>query len=385
MRALWSLLLVAVVAVLVPVVTLADAKVVSASVTSPWPEALHDSAHTATGSVVGPSTGKVEWTRALGANVTPGPVVGADGTIYVATNAGVLHALDPTNGADRWTFNGGAPFSGATDLSVSPLVLPSGSILWPGPNDTLYELSASGQALWSHRFTGMILSPVTRGTRAYVVVMSGSLWELDVSGATPTLGWSVNFGHRSFGSPVVSPDGSVITTVDSAVVAVTDQGPRGDIRWRHATSAAIEVSPSVAPNGDVFVTANDGSVYRFTADGKLVWRKHLGQESYSSSSITSGGLLYFGDNGGRLNIVHAQSAKSVGIDSGSKGIWGAEAIDARGNVYFGTQGSRIYGYGPTGRRLFILKSSGPIDSYPALSANGTLVIGDEAGTLYAIG
>src|SRR5271157_6182202 len=73
---------------------------------APWPMALFDARHTGTSTATGPVTGHVAWTRDLGSNVTPGPVVGADGTIYVATNAGVLHALDPSTGADQWTFAG---------------------------------------------------------------------------------------------------------------------------------------------------------------------------------------------------------------------------------------------------------------------------------------
>jgi outer membrane protein assembly factor BamB len=186
---------------------------------SPWPTALHDSAHTSTASTEGPLHAKLEWQRSLGGNITPGPVVAVDGTIYIATNAGVLHALDPTTGADLWAFNGGSSYSGETDLSTSPLVLPSGSILWPGPRDTLYDLSASGQPLWSHRFSGPLLSPVRAGSRVYVELMTGSLWELNVQGTTPQLGWTVTVGHVSFGSPVVSPDGDIITTADRTVAA----------------------------------------------------------------------------------------------------------------------------------------------------------------------
>ena len=53
----------------------------------------------------------------IGANVTPGPVVAADGTIYSATNAGVLHALDPATGADRWTYDGGGGYGGEVRTS----------------------------------------------------------------------------------------------------------------------------------------------------------------------------------------------------------------------------------------------------------------------------
>ena len=239
----------------------------STAATSAWPEALHDSAHSATASVTGPSTGRVEWTRSLGGNITPGPVVAADGTIYVATNAGVLHALNPTTGADLWTFDGGGPYTGETDLSTSPLVLPQGSILWPGPADTLYELSLPGKVLWSHRFDGMVLSPALAGTSVYVGLMSGTVWELNVSGTLPVLGWSTSIGHSSFGSPAVGPDGDVITTVDKSVVALA--GATGAVQWRYTASATIEVSPSVGATGDVYITANDGSVYELRPDGSL--------------------------------------------------------------------------------------------------------------------
>jgi outer membrane protein assembly factor BamB len=326
----------------------------------------------------------VLWSRSLGANITPGPVLAADGTIYIATNSGVLHALNPTSGADVWIFNGGGPYRGETDLSTSPLVLPSGSILWSGPQDTLYELSATGSMLWSHRFGGSVLSPAISGSTVYVELMTGALSAIDVSGSTPVVTWTVKVGHTSFGSPVVSPNGDVITTADKDIIAVADNGTKGVVRWHYAATASIEVSPSVAPNGDVFVTANDGSVSAVKSNGSLLWRKRIGQESYSSSSVGTGRLLYFGDNGGVLNVVRASTGVELHKDRGHKGLWGAQVIDAKGNVYFGSQAGDVYGFNGRGHQLFHLKTSGPIDSYPALSAGGILLIGDQAGTFYAI-
>jgi outer membrane protein assembly factor BamB len=347
--------------------------------------ALHDSTHTATSTVVGPKDGHVLWTRDLGGNITPGPVVGSDGTIYSASSTGVLFALNPATGSVRWRFNGGGAFAGGDDLSTSPTITSSGALLWPGPSDTLFELSATGAKLWSHTFSSEVLSPVINGSRAYIATAGGTVWAVDLGGSLPQLRWSLHVGHVSFGSPVVGPDGNVVTTADNKVVAIADRGATGVIRWQHTLDAQVEVSASVGPLGSVYVESDRATVYAFGSDGHAEWHKKIGQESYSSSSVTASGLLYFGDNGGVLHIVRASSGEPVAADHGLGGLWAAQAIDANGDVYFGTQGKQIDGYGPDGHRLFAITASGRIDSYPALTGNGVLVIGDEKGTLYGIG
>lgn len=123
--------------------------------------------------------------------------------------------------------------------------------------------------------------------------------------------------------------------------------------------------------------------------GHVLWTRDLGgkitprpAESYSSSSLF-GGSAHYGDNSGALHVVRERSGSLVATDHGSKGIWAAQAIDSKGDVYFGTRCKHIYG--PHGTKLFDVTASAPIDSYPALTGNGDLIIGDQAGTLYAIG
>jgi outer membrane protein assembly factor BamB len=351
---------------------------------APWPMALHDNRHSGTSVVDGPTSGHILWSRDLEGNITPGPAVGPGGSIYVATNSGVLDALDPTTGATEWTYNGGMALGGETDLSTTPLVLPSGDILWPGSRETLFEISPTGALLWSHRFSSQPLSPTLSGTRAYVEQMGGALSAFDIAPATPQLAWSLSVGTTSYGSPVVAPNGTIITTAGRHVIDVADAGSKGRVVWRYTTAAPIEVSASVGADGTVVVSTNDRDVYALEPDGALKWKSDRGTESYSSSSI-SGSLAYYGDNSGTLHVVREKSGTPVATDSGTKGIWAAQAIDGRGDVYFGTQGKQIYGFGPHGAKLFDITASAPIDSYPALTANGVLIIGDEAGTLYAIG
>jgi outer membrane protein assembly factor BamB len=346
--------------------------------------ALHDSRHSGTGEVAGPTDGHVLWTRDLGGGITPGPAVGADGTIYVATNGGILYALDPATGSNRWTFDGGEPVGGEADLSTTPLVLPSGDVLWPGSGNTLFELSPAGATLWSHQFSSKPLSPTMSGNRVYVEQMAGILSALVIGTTTPQLVWSLKVGAPSFGSPVVAPNGTIVTTANHRVIDVSDEGSHARIKWSYATAAPIEVSASVGADGTVVVSTNNRDVYALMPTGSLKWRSGRGTESYSSSSV-SGALAYYGDNSGDLHVVREQNGAPVVTDHGTKGLWAAQAVDEKGDVYFGTQGRHIYGFGPSGSRLFDLTASGPIDSYPALTANGVLIIGDQAGTLYAIG
>src|SRR5438874_1350536 len=56
---------------------------------SAWPAALHDARHSATATVVGPQIGHIRWARHLEGDVTPGPVIGVDGSVIAASNAGV--------------------------------------------------------------------------------------------------------------------------------------------------------------------------------------------------------------------------------------------------------------------------------------------------------
>ncbi len=122
---------------------------------APWPMASHDVGHSGRSPNPGPTTGRLRWIRRLEGNVTPGPVVAADGTIYLASNAGILHALDPATGADIWTVK--AEGESGTDLSASPAILDSGVIAWPTSGHAVQGVSPEAESCWIQRS----LPPVT--------------------------------------------------------------------------------------------------------------------------------------------------------------------------------------------------------------------------------
>jgi outer membrane protein assembly factor BamB len=353
---------------------------------SAWPEAECDGRHTATSAVVGPQTAHLKWRVDLGGPVTEGPTIGPDGTIYEASDSGVLHALDPRTGRSKWTYNGGGPLVGG-DLSTSSAVLPDGTVAWPGPLDTLFGLSPAGALLWKLHLSGQPLSPVVANdTNIYVMTATGTLSAIKVSATGAAGRWSIPLGTVSYGSPVIRPDGVIETTVDDSLVAIKDNGASATQLWRTTITKAIEVSPAVTTTGLTVLGTNDGNVYGVSSSGKLAWKHPIDTYSYSSPAVSPNGDTYIGDNHGNLSVLTAATGASVQVDHAPVGqIWTAPAVDGRGNVYFGTNSGNVYGFSASGRQLFDLDTRGLVASYPALSASGDLLIGSHSGYLYSIG
>lgn len=354
---------------------------------SPWPSALHDARHSGSATVAGPTRGRFRWRRTLEAPVTAGPVIGKDNTIYVSSNAGVLHAIDPKTGADRWTYDAHARADNA-DLSVSPLVLPSGEILFPSPGSAVVALSPAGRVLWSQALPGRPTSPVTvNGTRVYVGDQSGAVSAIDVGqAAAHRLVWTVRTGSPSYASVVANGSGAVYTTAGSALVALRDSGATAAIAWRaDPNDGQTEVSPGLAADGTVLLGTNGKQEWAYGPDGHVRWHAHR-VITYSSPAVTASGLAYVADHSGTVHVFAvASGGQRAAYHSGNAQIWSSTVIDRDYRVYFAGQNGHVYGVSPAGTVLFDTDLGAPVDSYPALTADGALIIGAGNGTLVAIG
>ena len=355
---------------------------------SAWPSAQYDARHSSGTTAVGPQQGVVRWSRSLHGNLTPGPVIGVDGSILVASNAGVLQALDPATGATRWSVDAGGSYG--VDLSTSPTVLADGTILWPGPRSTLWAISATGQKRWSVRLRGQVLSPAAAGAdRVYVADTRGDLVALSVRGSSHRVAWRLALGGQDDASPSVGPDGTIYTASDHDLVAVRDGRTRGVVSWRFATRRLIEVSNGVSPAGIVVVGTNGDREYGVDRHGHAAWSIPIGDWTYSSSAVRPDGTAYFADNSGRVRAVDSRTGKVLRVQQPAapkrEHAWSSVVVDARGDTYWATQNGNVYGYGPDGRQLWTLHLDAGLDAYPALGADGALYLGDEAGRFYAIG
>ncbi|MFI9380515.1 PQQ-binding-like beta-propeller repeat protein [Kutzneria sp. NPDC052558] len=346
---------------------------------SAWPAALRDARHSGSSTSDGPVSGTVRWQRDLEGAVTPGPVIGADGTIYASSSAGVLHAIDPATGQDRWTYDSG--YTGGGDLSVSSLVLPDGDIVFAPPGPRLLVLSPSGRLLWSVVLPGAPTSPASvDGQRIYVGDLAGHVTAIDV--AAHSLLWTVSVGQVSYGS-VVTDGSRIYTTADAGLSAVSSDGT---VLWRRDPQDDItEVSAGLAPDGTVLLGTNGSREWAYHPDGSPAWnaRRFI---TYSSPSVTASGLAYVGDHGGTVTAFDVATGKVVtSYKVDGQEIWSSTILDRSYRLYYANQAGHVFGLSPAGTVLFDVDLHAPVDSYPALSADGHLIVGSRNGVLTSIG
>ena len=241
---------------------------------------MHDASHSGTSPGRGPQTGRVRWTRKLTGSGTPGPVVSADGEILVATNEGVF---------TRWT---------PVPARMSGLRLRQPR--WHRP---LGEPRRAPQRRHRLASTRRVADRSVRGGRRCGGCRCTATRRLRPS--TPTgLSWAIPLaGSMRFGSPPwpaqhqlvarggqrfvrVSRSGPWchLSTVTNGVVALTADG---QLRWRHALPAPVEVSPAVTSDGGVVVGAGGTREYGLDAAGRVRWEHDRRAETYSSPIVTS--------------------------------------------------------------------------------------------------
>ena len=352
-----------------------------------WASFGHDPAHSGTAPVRGPRTGRLRWTRRLEGPIAPGTAV-AGATAYAASNGGVLHAIDVVTGRDRWRFD--AQGSYGSDLSTVPAVLADGSVLWPGPHQTLYAIGRDGALRWRLAAAADVLSPLVdaRRGRLYVADMTGQLraFRLPASAASaapPRLLWSRRLASGSYGSPALGADGTVYETAGRSLFAIA---ANGRLRWERASESTVEVSPAVAPDGTIVFGSNDTHEYGYAPDGTRRWRDRLGGEyTYASAMTRPDGTVLFGDHRGIMTLAVARTGRVLRRYRARGQLWTAAASDRDGRVYFATRRGHVYGFTARGRRLFDRQFATTFDAYPALAPDGTLLIGGDDGILRAFG
>jgi outer membrane protein assembly factor BamB len=284
------------------------------------------------------------------------PAIGY-GRLYLATNAGVMVAVNAKTGKRAWKEESGRCVAASPALGNG--VVYEAFLNRPPCNATGKHLDGVviayavgfGHVLWRHRIGPSESSPLVANGRVYVGDWNGDVWALGAGDGHVV--WRRHVGGKLKGGVALTGNRLYVGSYNGHLSCLDAR--TGKVIWRASAQqrlgglGAFYATPAVA-YGRVYVGSTDGKVYSFGATtGKLRWSHSTSGYVYSSAAITDERVLV-GSYGGDFLALDAATGdlkwrfKANGPISGSPTVIG-------GVVYFATLKRRTYALDVASGRL----------------------------------
>jgi len=194
-----------------------------------------------------------------------------------------------------------------------------------------------------------------------------------------TLKWAFGTGDDVVASPTVGPDGTIyVGSTDGRLYAVN---PNGTEKWAFQTGSDIWGSVTIGPDGTLYFGSGDGYIYALTPDGKEIWRFAMEEGTFSTPALGADGTLYVGSLDKNLYAINPDGTRKWAFPTGGT-ISSSPAVGADGSIYTGSADNFFYALNPDGSLQWSFDAGDWIDS-PTLAADGTIYVGAVNQTLYA--
>ena len=174
--------------------------------------------------------------------------------------------------------------------------------------------------------------------------------------------WTCSLGvnDHCFASPAIGADGIIyVATQPGLIYAIS---PDGQPVWTFdlasvGFSGTLRSSPAIDSEGSVYFGINTGNpssaFFALNSDGTLKWKFEPSElpddvpnthfDIYSSPAIGSDGVVYFGQEFGRVYALRMSDGSLIGMANTNSGItWSSPAIDSKGVLYISDISGRIY-------------------------------------------
>ena len=250
---------------------------------------------------------------------------------YVAFGQGV-YAIHVSNGQEAWRFPVEKP---ARDqlFYAAPALTDTGLVIAGSYNHKVYALQAdSGDLAWT--FEGaqerIIGAPVASGEAVYVPVADGTLFVLSTQDGTQQ--WSFHADGALWSDPVVTEDRIFIGTLTHKVYALDLQGK---VLWTHDVGGAVAESPSLVDGALLIGALGRPLLALDPATGEELWTA-ASERWIWASAVSSDGVAYFGDLGGRLAAASVHDGSILDEASLDGAITGRPALDST-HLYVATE------------------------------------------------
>jgi outer membrane protein assembly factor BamB len=355
--------------------------------------------------------------------------VAPDGTAYIGMHSGTLFALrDPVGGGNQLT----APWSfhppGGSSWHATPAIGRDGTVYvgfstnssTPDAEGALYALQAPDRGIEPRVAWSVDLGP-GRQTSSPTIGPDGTIYAVSGSGRlsaiTPdgAVRWTAQTGPVLKSSPALGYDGTVyVPSMNGKLYAVAP--PRGygvtsgSVRWTFrfndypgsgpavtawvppagADGIGSGASPTIGPDGTIYVGANNSNLYALSPDGQLLWMFEAIREVagiWTTPALSADGrTLYFGANRGGIYAVDSETGSMQWRFNIEGSVYSSVALGANGVLYTGSTVGHVFALdAATGRMLADYDAGNAVWTAPAIRPDGTLLVADRKGRVMVLG
>ena len=311
----------------------------------------------------------LKWKAFVGGESYASPVVGTN-TVYVATKAGSVVALDLASGAERWRVDVGDYVARSTPaLDARTLYVAAGYALFALDSHT-------GHERWSKplRFTGSC-SPVVDSGMVYVATQEGHISAFVA--ATGEEVWHYRNDNLLFGSPAVA--GGVVVIADEAGQVTAIDAASGREIWQKKAGGEAFATPAIA-DGTVYIATDKPEFVAFDLKtGRERWRREVG--GISSPGLADG-MVYLGGADQSLRALDARTGDERWSSALGYAIESSASISDA--VVFVASGPTLYALDrKDGRTLWSHVTGGVVSADLAVVAD-MVVASSHDGYVYAL-
>lgn len=329
----------------------------------------------------------VRWSVATEQPIFSSPALSNRGRLFVGSLDGALYSVT-VDGELRWKRKLGRR------IFASPALTPRGVVVGTD-DDAVHMLDAeTGEPRWRFdlgpcpREQGFGPDSVQCDADSSVLVAPDDsllfggdrLYRLGLDGKQR--GRTELPGH-AFSSPTMGPDGSVyIGTQGNVALALT---AAGTLKWQLPARYHFDSTAALVDEQTVVIGADSGLVYALsTADGAVKWKRRTYRPVRSSPAVDRRtGTVIIGSDSGRVHALDARDgAVRWRFETGGP-VRSSPVVDPDGRVVFGSQDNHVYALDDAGALLWRVELGGDVDSSVAVGSRG-LYVGCDDGNLYGI-
>ncbi|EKD28696.1 MAG: hypothetical protein ACD_79C00243G0002, partial [uncultured bacterium] len=314
---------------------------------APAPKYRLDLKNTGRSEYRGAPGNNIKWRHVLGNFMNYGaPAVGKDGTIYYIDNYNKeLHALADNGNTvtKKWACSIG------TFSMTSPLIGIDGTIYVASYDKiiALYDRGTTYDKKWEANIPYIWEGSPVIGPDGTIYVTNdfGVFYALRDTGTSLETKWTKDFSLNWAYTPAIADDGTIyLVDFEGEVTAWQDNGTEAVQKWSYALNEVSWTSPLLRSDGTIYVGCEDGKLYALKDNGNSAikkWEFDTGALIGSSSAAMSkDGIIYVGSWNGKIYALEDRETSVVKKwEFFTNGIIEASpVIDKDGTIYIGTCG-----------------------------------------------